>query len=149
MPISFSPAPQDPEFDQFWKQYPRKVKKGDARKAWFQTKELRPPVSKILKALIVQSASDNWLKDGGSYIPYPATWLRAEQWDDSTEIELAQVTRDGNMWWESVSGVEKKAAELGLEWNARGGESWQAFTQRVRNLAMGNVVELKNVAGDK
>ena len=30
------------EFDTFWKTYPKRVAKGDARKAWMQTENIRP-----------------------------------------------------------------------------------------------------------
>jgi len=140
MPIGFAPAPEDPEFEKFWNQYPRKVKKGDARKAWFQVKSLRPPLQAILKALVVQSASESWRRDGGSYIPYPATWLRAEQWNDATEIELAQVA-DGKMWWETNQGIENKAKELGVGWDARS-ESYQQFVERLKSVANPNVLQM-------
>ena len=26
--------------------------------------------------------SDDWLKESGKYIPYPATWLNARGWED-------------------------------------------------------------------
>jgi hypothetical protein len=30
---------------------------------------------------------DDWIKDGGKFIPYPATWLNAKRWEDE-ETEL-------------------------------------------------------------
>jgi hypothetical protein len=35
-------------------------------------------VSKIERA----KTSDDWLKEGGKYIPYPASWLSARGWED-------------------------------------------------------------------
>lgn len=69
-------------FAEFWKRYPRKKNKGDAEKAW---KKLSPDaglVSAILEAVEVAQASDDWRKDAGRYVPYPASWLNAKGWLD-------------------------------------------------------------------
>lgn len=128
------------DFEAWWQRYPRKVAKGDARKAWKQTEKIRPPLAQLLKALSVARASEQWLKDGGQFIPYPATYLRQERWDDVHEIELAQVQHDGRMWWETNNGIERKAKELGQEWDARN-ETWLMFVERLKRLA--NVVPIQ------
>lgn len=125
---------EDPEFEKWWEAYPRKRAKGDARKAWMQMKGRRPPIMQMLRAIAVMCASDDWRKDGGQFIPYPASYLRAECWEDVTEIQLAQVTADGRMWWETNSGVERKAKEMGQEWDAKT-ETWLMFVERLRRLS--------------
>lgn len=72
-------------FSIFWAAYPRKLAKGDAYKAWKQTAKERPSLPTILAAIEAQKGSDGWTKDGGGFIPYPATWLRAHRWDDEVE----------------------------------------------------------------
>lgn len=72
----------DPEFDRFWYAYPRRTAKKEARKAWAQIQPDAAMVEKILTALEWQSRQPQWTKDGGSFIPHPASWLRAERWDD-------------------------------------------------------------------
>lgn len=119
------------EFNKFWEFYPKKKSKGDAFKAWIQVKEKRPALDKILKAIVVLRDSDEWTKEGGQYIPYPATWLRAWGWADVPEAEQAQVRGDA-LWWKTSSGVEAKAKELGMEWDALHGETFQAFAERVK-----------------
>jgi hypothetical protein len=37
---------------------------------------------KIINAVREQSRSEQWRKDGGQYIPYPATWLNRADWDN-------------------------------------------------------------------
>ena len=37
------------------------------------------------------TACDQWKKDGGQFIPHPATWLNQEGWDDEPEIKIASV----------------------------------------------------------
>lgn len=101
------------DFEEWWKNYPRKVAKGDARKAWIRTAKIRPPLANMIRALVVAKASEQWLKDGGTFIPYPATYLRGERWDDVPEIELGGVV-NGQMWWDTVTGVDMKAKELGI-----------------------------------
>lgn len=69
-------------FDRFWAEYPKKRAKGDARKAWHKLQPDATLVEAILTALAWQRVSADWIKDGGQFIPYPATWLNQERWDD-------------------------------------------------------------------
>lgn len=72
-------------FDRFWKIYPRKRKRGDALKAWKALRPSAPLLDRILKAVESQRESPDWRKEQGRYIPYPATWLRAQGWEDVLE----------------------------------------------------------------
>ena len=67
------------DFDAFWAVYPRKVGKGDAKKAFAKVKA---PVSVLISAVNTQKQSQQWLKDNGQYIPNPATWLNQGRWED-------------------------------------------------------------------
>lgn len=121
-------------FEEFWKLYPKKVAKGDARKAWQQVAKIRPPLSTLLKAVVVAKACEQWRRDGGAFIPYPATWLRGERWEDCHEVDLGLV-RDGKAWNETVSGIEAQAAKLGMEWTGEHDgrpETFQQFSKRVQ-----------------
>ena len=69
-------------FAAFWAAYPKKAGKADALKAW---NKLAPDVvlqEQMGKALEVQKQSQQWRKDGGQYIPMPATWLNGRRWED-------------------------------------------------------------------
>lgn len=66
----------------FWPAYPRHVGKKDARSAWTKLAPNDALIERIVAALRWQRQTPAWTKDGGTYIPYPATWLRAERWDD-------------------------------------------------------------------
>jgi len=68
------------EFEKFWKEYPRKVGKRAAQKAW--KKNGMPGIDKILEAIVQQRASPQWNTEGGRFIPNPATWLNQGRWDD-------------------------------------------------------------------
>jgi len=133
MPKNFVPAAPDEQFEIFWRAYPRKKDKGDARRAWEQTKTIRPLTADLVKAVIVQKSSVDWTKEGGRYVPYPASWLRGERWEDSDEIELSGVV-GGKMWFETTAGIDAKAKELGITWDDKA-ETYQEFSRRVRRAA--------------
>lgn len=73
---------QEKKFDRFWQVYPKRKSKGDAEKAF---KDINPDdqlLETILGAIGMAKVSDDWLKGGGKYIPYPAKWLKAKGWED-------------------------------------------------------------------
>jgi hypothetical protein len=81
-------------FDEFWLAYPKKVGKQDAIRKW---KNLRksgrlPPVGELVTALERQKTWEQWQKDGGQFIPNPATWLNQGRWED-------QPTEEGKPQW--------------------------------------------------
>lgn len=77
-----SPAPAQADFDAFWKAYPKKKAKGAALSAWNKLNGSRPPLETLLSAIAAQRAGHDWQKDGGQFIPFPATWLNQRRWDD-------------------------------------------------------------------
>jgi len=72
------------DFDAFWSAYPRKVGKQAARRAWDRAKG-RPAIPAILAAIEAQRATEQWRRDGGQYIPHPATWISHGRWDDEVQ----------------------------------------------------------------
>jgi len=72
----------DDRFEDFWTAYPKKKSKNDARKAWTKLRPSADLLQTMLGAIAVQSRSRDWLKEGGQFIPYPASWLNAEGWSD-------------------------------------------------------------------
>jgi len=69
-------------FNTFWRHYPKKKSKGQARKQWLKLCPDKPLIEKILQAIDIAKESDDWQKDNGKYIPYPASWLNAEGWEN-------------------------------------------------------------------
>lgn len=69
-------------FDAFWSAYPKKVGRGDARRAWNKAHVTHEIFAKIMNTLQRATQSDQWKRDGGKYIPNPATWLNQERWND-------------------------------------------------------------------
>ena len=70
-------------FDKFWKEYPRKVGKEAARKAYGK---VTVPLETLLEALQKQKASEQWKR---GYIPNPATWLNQGRWEDEIQGDNA------------------------------------------------------------
>lgn len=69
-------------FEKFWKAYPKKASMGQAERAWRKLSPNEQLVETILQAIERAKTSENWRKDGGQFIPYPATWLNAKGWKD-------------------------------------------------------------------
>lgn len=74
-------------FDQFWAAYPKKRAKVAAVKA-FSKNGCDKFMTGILKAIEVQKQSGQWRKNGGQFIPHPATWLNQQRWNDQMEVEI-------------------------------------------------------------
>lgn len=72
------------DFDIFWSIYPRRVGKGEARKSLEKALK-KTDLKTIIDAVKAQKQSAQWGKDGGSFIPYPATWLNQERWADEVD----------------------------------------------------------------
>lgn len=66
----------------FWRAYPKRVGKDEAWKAWQKRVNDMPATEEVLKSLEKQKASDQWNKDGGQYVPNPATWINRGSWAD-------------------------------------------------------------------
>jgi len=69
-------------FISFWKIYPKKVGKKPAQKSFEKINPDKKLFEQIITALKTQKKTENWLKNGGQFIPHPATWLNQERWND-------------------------------------------------------------------
>lgn len=121
------------EFETFWKAYPRKIAKAEARKAWKQTEGIRPEIQKLISAVTIACKTEQWIKNNGTFIPHAATWLRGERWEDVHEVSLPDIVNE-KPWHESSTGIEKKGAELGIK--AEDFPTWQHFRTAVMRAAM-------------
>ena len=75
-------------FERFWSVYPKKVGKGDARKSFMKIKPSDALLGKMVTAVIAASASFQWKKDKGQFIPNPATWLNQQRWEDDVPPDM-------------------------------------------------------------
>ena len=76
------------DFSFFWSIYPKRIGKGAAEKSW---KKLKPDIAIVTKAIEAQKLTEQWSKDNGKFIPYPATWLNQRRWED--EVEEQEVNK--------------------------------------------------------
>lgn len=80
--------PVEPDhFFTFWHNYPKKVGKADAAKAWKKIPEPKTTLVKIINALEWQRKSDQWTKDHGQFIPNPSTYLNQGRWEDEPVLQ--------------------------------------------------------------
>ncbi len=88
-------------FDAFWREYPRKVGKQAARKAWKKRRPGTQLTGTIVEAIQAQVGKGHFQgNDGQQYIPNPATWLNQERWED----EIApSVEEKRKRKWEEIS----------------------------------------------
>lgn len=77
-----APKGADGRFERFWQAYPAKVGKDAARRAFDKRKPDEAMLLRMLAAIAEQADSDKWRKDGGQFIPNPATWLNQGRWQD-------------------------------------------------------------------
>jgi hypothetical protein len=115
-----------PEFLDWYALYPRKVSKKDALAAWNRM----TPEQKFAAFQSLPLHVKFWQLSGTSteYLPYPASWLRGERWED--ELAMPQTRRAGDDWMRSTAGIEAKARELGM-WPPRPGEDWHSLKTRI------------------
>ena len=58
----------------------KKIGKDAARRAF--AKIPKSAIKDLVPAIAKQKKSEQWRKDGGQYIPNPATWLNQGRWQD-------------------------------------------------------------------
>lgn len=83
-------------FANFWNPYPRKTAKVQAHKAWAKLNPSEALQEQILTALAAQCKSDQWAKDGGTFIPHASTWLNQRRWED--QFPASSVAPKADIW---------------------------------------------------
>lgn len=81
----------NPEFEIFWKIWPRKESKATAVKSWAKA------IKKVSPDEIIKAATDYAKHPNNAdkkFVPYAATWLNQERWQD----ELPKVSGKNNDW---------------------------------------------------
>lgn len=78
-PINTTPS----GFALFWKAYPKHQAKIAAIKA-FSNQKINGELPAIISDIESKKLSDSWRKDGGKYIPNPATYLNQRRWEDES-----------------------------------------------------------------
>ena len=82
-------------FAEFYAAYPRKKSKHTAIRAWQKISPNEQTRTAIMAGLSRATTSADWLRDGGKFVPYPASWLNAGGWQDDTAPMLTVVSMRG------------------------------------------------------
>ncbi len=83
------PEAQQEQFDRFWRAYPRRQAKAEALRWWQRARPDPEIVTAMLDGIARQLQGGEWQKEGGRFIPMPATWLNQRRWEDETVIPHA------------------------------------------------------------
>ena len=94
-------------FALFWQEYPRKAAKAAALKAWQKLNPSPELVERILDHVRDHKRSQDWIKDGGQFVPHPATFLNGRRWED----DIPQDTGPGMAY----HGYQERLARKTLE----------------------------------
>ncbi len=65
----------------FWSDYPRRIAKKDALKAWLKLK-LDEELFRTIIGAVRDQKEFLWHETEVRFIPYPASWLNGERWAD-------------------------------------------------------------------
>ena len=73
------------DFLEFWGAYPNKIGKDAAFSKW-KAKKGKPKIAEILEKIEAQKKTEQWRKDGGQFIPNPATYINQARWFDEVKV---------------------------------------------------------------
>jgi len=85
-------AERESDFATFWDAYPKKRSKGQAVKAYRAARK-KTTAEAILTGLRRQLPE--WAGKDEQFIPYPATWLNGERWDDAASVTPIRANANG------------------------------------------------------
>ncbi len=71
-------------FAAFWQLFPRRVAKKAAEKAWSRVATSPEAIEQIMAGLRAQLPA--MLKQERKFVPYPATWLNQQRFEDEQEV---------------------------------------------------------------
>jgi hypothetical protein len=98
-------------FEAFWSAYPRRVGKAAAEKAW-------PKACKKLEGDRLVKAAGYWAglwanaRIEKQFIPYPATWLNGQRWDDEPPTPKLQAVSGGYVPFQNPVNPDEYYEEL-------------------------------------
>jgi hypothetical protein len=116
-------------FKLFWRAFPRKVGKGAAARAWTKIRPSPQLAARIVAAVETQKTWPQWMKNGGEFIPHPATWLNRGSWDDETTVAAVSPVSDIGRQNAANAGVALQMMKAG---DAAGGRNLGATESTIR-----------------
>lgn len=134
--LSDSPSSGETDgfFDAFWSKYPKKTKKPDARRAWEKLNPGLDILPEILEGLERWKESGQWQREGGRFIPYPATWLNGRQWEDEVpkEEEAPKKTVPAQQYTQRSYTHEDEVCALAMSYLGECGMDYAAAQEKAR-----------------
>ena len=99
-------------FATFWAAYPKRKDKEKAQKAFAKINPSPELLQIMLSAIEKNKHTDDWQKDNGQYIPYPATWLNGKRWEDeeiqnTSPCQLEPLIHQGDCTFGIEGGVDR------------------------------------------
>lgn len=92
----------EPDFEEFWKLYPRHIGRAEATKAYGKARKRGAPKEEILKGVSTLRSSQTELK----FVPHASTWLNQCRWED----DAAHISPKNNVIKINKSGIP------GVDW---------------------------------
>jgi len=114
-------------FDEFWQQFPRKVSRRMAQKAW----DKMTLADQELAMETLPNHIRYWkLKDTSSeFIPHASTWLNQARFEDELDMSEAQPKKPKLPWYSTEQLTMEKGREVGI--NPLPGEDFGQFRSRI------------------
>lgn len=123
-------------FEAFWEQYPRKVAKRAAEKAWNRLS--KKDQEEALKALPLHIKYWQIKDTDKEFIPHATTWLNQGRFEDEIDIQPTVAKKPQIPWYSNDELTLAKGRELGI--NARPGETMGQFRTRIHEAMSGKRV---------
>jgi hypothetical protein len=98
------------QFDEFWVAYPRKTAKGAAKKAFYKVVTKLGSTALVIDGAVRMSKDPN-LPDT-QFIPYPATWLNSEGWENESYPSRVRTAQELASW---SAETNKRKRDLDVE----------------------------------
>ena len=103
------------QFEQFWVAYPRKVDRSKAQNAFNKVKPDDDLFAVIMESLDKHKLCEQWQREGGRFIPYPATWLNNRRWE--SEVDAPKPKQEASY---DLEQFEREALYAPVVYNRRG-----------------------------
>lgn len=81
-------SPLNGKFEEFYNAYPKKKNRADAERAWLSLSPDETLCARMATAIEAQKQTDDWRRENGKFIPYPASWLNGRRWEDEVKVAV-------------------------------------------------------------
>lgn len=115
-------------FPEFYAAYPRHEARAKAAQAF---EKVTAPLQTLLNAIAAHKKTEQWTKNGGEFIPLPASWLNGRRWEDELSPGVPHGTKDPD----SRASIEAEGIAKGFGPWVESKEQFGIYKARVRGPA--------------